>query len=264
MSRRSAPIAESPVALCAHQGRRARTAVLAAMPDATIFRPSIMFGPEDDFFNRFAALARMSAGAAADRRRRRRRFQPVFVGDVAEAIARAVDGAAQGRRDLRARRAGGADLQGADGIRARRHRAQAPAGAAAVRARQAAGDLPAIHAEAAADARPGRAAARPTTWCRRRPRRRPHARRRSASSRGDGGDRAVAISGASARPGSSRPGGCAVGAEASVCERLDVVSASASAIRPSAPTTTRHQREQREAVALHVAEERLHHDPGAR
>src|SRR5689334_12846488 len=35
-------------------------AVLAAVPDATIFRPSIMFGPEDDFFNRFAALARMS------------------------------------------------------------------------------------------------------------------------------------------------------------------------------------------------------------
>ena len=45
-------------------------AVLAAMPDATIFRPSIMFGPEDDFFNRFAAMARILAGAAADRRRR--------------------------------------------------------------------------------------------------------------------------------------------------------------------------------------------------
>jgi NADH dehydrogenase len=66
-------------------------AVRAAVPGATIFRPSIMFGPEDDFFNRFAAMARLSpvlplVGGG------RTRFQPVFVGDVAEAIARAVDG----------------------------------------------------------------------------------------------------------------------------------------------------------------------------
>ena len=61
-----------------------------ALPDATIFRPSIVFGPEDDFFNRFASLARMSPmlpliGGGATR------FQPVYVGDVAEAIARAVE-----------------------------------------------------------------------------------------------------------------------------------------------------------------------------
>jgi NADH dehydrogenase len=68
--------------------------VLAASPTATIFRPSIIFGPEDDFFNRFAALARLSpalpliGGGHA-------RFQPVFAGDVAEAIARAVDGEAR-------------------------------------------------------------------------------------------------------------------------------------------------------------------------
>ena len=68
-------------------------AVLAAKPDATIFRPSIMFGPEDDFFNRFGALARalpalpLVGGGET-------RFQPVFVGDVAEAISRAVDGKA--------------------------------------------------------------------------------------------------------------------------------------------------------------------------
>ena len=69
-------------------------AVLAARPEATIFRPSIMFGPEDEFFNKFAALARilpalpLIGGGTT-------RFQPVFVGDVAEAIARAVDGAAK-------------------------------------------------------------------------------------------------------------------------------------------------------------------------
>jgi uncharacterized protein YbjT (DUF2867 family) len=66
-------------------------AVRAAVPAATIFRPSILFGPEDDFFNRFAAMARLSpvlplVGGGHTR------FQPVFVGDVAEAMARAVDG----------------------------------------------------------------------------------------------------------------------------------------------------------------------------
>jgi uncharacterized protein YbjT (DUF2867 family) len=66
-------------------------AVLTAVPRATIFRPSVQFGPEDDFFNRFAALARISPalpliGGGATR------FQPVFVGDVAIAIANAVDG----------------------------------------------------------------------------------------------------------------------------------------------------------------------------
>ncbi|MCW5694587.1 MAG: complex I NDUFA9 subunit family protein [Pseudolabrys sp.] len=65
--------------------------VLAAQPQAVIMRPSIMFGPEDDFFNRFATMARISPilpliGGGATR------FQPVFVGDVAMAIADAVDG----------------------------------------------------------------------------------------------------------------------------------------------------------------------------
>jgi NADH dehydrogenase len=71
------------------------TAVLATVPSATIFRPSIMFGPEDDFFNRFAALARISpflplVGGGETK------FQPVFVGDVAQAISRAVAGQAKG------------------------------------------------------------------------------------------------------------------------------------------------------------------------
>ena len=65
--------------------------VLAAQPSTTIMRPSIVFGPEDNFFNRFAALARISPvlpliGGGLTR------FQPVFVGDVAAAIADAVDG----------------------------------------------------------------------------------------------------------------------------------------------------------------------------
>jgi uncharacterized protein YbjT (DUF2867 family) len=65
--------------------------VLAALPDAAIMRPSIVFGPEDDFFNRFAALARLSPALPLPGGGQTR-FQPVFVGDVAEMIARAVDG----------------------------------------------------------------------------------------------------------------------------------------------------------------------------
>jgi len=70
-------------------------AVLGTVPDATIFRPSIMFGPEDDFFNRFAGMARLSPflpliGGGETK------FQPVFVGDVAQAILRAVEGNAKG------------------------------------------------------------------------------------------------------------------------------------------------------------------------
>src|SRR5579862_5960593 len=65
--------------------------VLAALPEATIVRPSIVFGPEDDFFNRFAALARM-APALPLPGGGQMRFQPVFAGDVAAAIAKAVDG----------------------------------------------------------------------------------------------------------------------------------------------------------------------------
>lgn len=65
--------------------------VLAAKPDAVIMRPSIAFGPEDDFFNRFAALARI-APALPLPGGGHTRFQPVFAGDIAEAIAKAVDG----------------------------------------------------------------------------------------------------------------------------------------------------------------------------
>ncbi len=69
-------------------------AVLRASPAATIFRPSIVFGPEDDFFNRFAALARLSPALPLIGGGHTR-FQPVFVGDVAAAIAMAADGQAR-------------------------------------------------------------------------------------------------------------------------------------------------------------------------
>jgi NADH dehydrogenase len=70
-------------------------AVLAEFPGAVILRPSIVFGPEDHFFNRFAAMARLSPvlpliGGGETR------FQPVYVGDVAEAVARSVDGDLKG------------------------------------------------------------------------------------------------------------------------------------------------------------------------
>jgi NADH dehydrogenase len=70
-------------------------AVLGAAPDATIFRPSILFGPEDDFFNRFAALARMSPALPLIGGGHTK-FQPVFVGDVARAVLAAVGGHAGG------------------------------------------------------------------------------------------------------------------------------------------------------------------------
>jgi NADH dehydrogenase len=64
-----------------------------AFPGAIVLRPSVVFGPEDDFFNRFAALARvlpvlpLFGGGAT-------KLQPVFAGDVGLAAARALDGAA--------------------------------------------------------------------------------------------------------------------------------------------------------------------------
>jgi len=66
-------------------------AVLAALPSATIMRPSVVFGPEDEFTNRFAGLARLAPalpliGGGTTR------MQPVYVGDVATAVADAVDG----------------------------------------------------------------------------------------------------------------------------------------------------------------------------
>lgn len=72
-------------------------AVRAAFPDTVILRPSIVFGPEDDFFNRFGALA-LVAPALPLIGGGHSRFQPVYVGDVADAIVKGLDdGAMAGR-----------------------------------------------------------------------------------------------------------------------------------------------------------------------
>ncbi|AJY47570.1 complex I NDUFA9 subunit family protein [Martelella endophytica] len=70
---------------------QAEATVREICPDAVIMRPSIVFGPEDDFFNKFGKMTLISPflpliGGG------KTKFQPVYVGDVAEVIARSVDG----------------------------------------------------------------------------------------------------------------------------------------------------------------------------
>lgn len=70
---------------------RGEDAILKVLSDAVILRPSIVFGPEDNFFNKFAAMTRIAPflpliGGG------KTKFQPVFVEDVAQAVAKAVDG----------------------------------------------------------------------------------------------------------------------------------------------------------------------------
>lgn len=72
---------------------KGEAAVLAHFPDAVILRPSIIFGPEDGFFNRFAAMSRFGpvlpmVGAST-------KFQPVFVEDVARAAVMGIVGTAK-------------------------------------------------------------------------------------------------------------------------------------------------------------------------
>lgn len=79
-------------------------AVLAEFPGAMILRPSIIFGTEDQFFNRFAGMSRLGpvlpvVGAAT-------RFQPVYVDDVAQAAVLGVLGQAKGTFEL-----GGPDVR---------------------------------------------------------------------------------------------------------------------------------------------------------
>ncbi|SFC77475.1 complex I NDUFA9 subunit family protein [Tropicimonas isoalkanivorans] len=68
-------------------------AVLRHMPEAVILRPSVIFGPEDEFFNRFAAMSRLTpvlSIVGADTK-----FQPVYVDDVAKAAVLGATGAAE-------------------------------------------------------------------------------------------------------------------------------------------------------------------------
>ena len=72
---------------------KGEAAVLQAFPNAVILRPSVIFGPEDQFFNRFAAMARISPTiplVGADTK-----FQPVYVDDVAQAAELGVLGQAE-------------------------------------------------------------------------------------------------------------------------------------------------------------------------
>lgn len=84
------PESKSVYARTKAEGERA---VREIYPEAVILRPSIVFGPEDDFFNRFARLARalpalpLIGGG-------RTRLQPVFAGDVAKAVVAGIAGEA--------------------------------------------------------------------------------------------------------------------------------------------------------------------------
>jgi uncharacterized protein YbjT (DUF2867 family) len=126
--------AASPVPY-ARSKAQGEAAVLAAIPTATILRPSLVVGPEDQFLNRFAAMARLSPVLpviAGDSR-----FQPVFVMDVAAAVVAALGNPAAAGRTYEL---GGPDVLSFRAILAminaetRQHRAllDVPAGIAAL------------------------------------------------------------------------------------------------------------------------------------
>ncbi|MDQ2090286.1 complex I NDUFA9 subunit family protein [Marimonas arenosa] len=84
--------------LYAESKRKGEEAILAAFPSATILRPSVVFGPEDGFFNRFASMSRL--GPVLPIFGGRTRFQPVYVEDVAEAAVMGAEGKAKGIYEL--------------------------------------------------------------------------------------------------------------------------------------------------------------------
>ena len=219
--------------------------VLAAQPSTVIMRPSILFGPEDDFFNRFAALARMSPalpliGGGLTR------FQPAFVGDVAAAIADAVDGKARAGTVYEL---GGPDIRTFKElmqfvlatIERKRLLVSLPFSVAKLQAMLLqylpkpllTPDQVELHAS--------------TTLCRKPQNRRCERFRASASNLSPSKRSSRLISGAFARPASSAI------ASLSLYRRAGRSPATSP---PDAPPC-----EQREAVTLHVTEKRLHNDP---
>ena len=89
---------ETSESLYAQSKAAGEAAVLAAFPTAMILRPSVIFGPEDQFFNRFAGMARLGpilpvVGAAT-------KFQPVYVDDVAQAAVAGAQGRGAGIYEL--------------------------------------------------------------------------------------------------------------------------------------------------------------------
>ena len=156
----------------------AEDAAIDAFPEATIVRPSVVFGPEDEFFNLFAGLARVSPvlpvfgcpvlpkvtlfGANGPLRvdiygDGGTKFQPVYVGDVADAILAILENPGHPVQELRARRAPDLQLQGSHGTGAGRDRAAAPAPAHPLRRCRDRGLVPGKMAAAPVDPRPGEA-----------------------------------------------------------------------------------------------------------
>ncbi len=110
---------------------RGEKAVLETVKDAVIFRPSIVFGPEDQFFNRFANMARYSPvlpliGGG------KTKFQPVLSATSPKRSPARSTASVKGGHDLRTRRPERADLPAVHGGDARGHRPQAAARAGAV------------------------------------------------------------------------------------------------------------------------------------
>ena len=222
-------------------------AVLAAVPSATIMRPSLLFGPEDQFTNRFAALARISPflpliGGGVTR------MQPAYVGDVATAVADAVDGKTKPGATYEL---GGPEVLTMREImeiilaitERKRMLISLPFGLAKVQAR-----VPAICAgRAEADAGSGGDAAVGQCGVGRGQGRGPHARRARHCAGFDGSDRSaisLALPGYRAISAQERvavlQGGQMRACAVPTIQSARVYFPSASAIRPTAPTMTRH------------------------
>ncbi len=91
---------------------KAQDYVTASGLDWTVLRPSVIWGPQDEFANVQARLIKLTPLIFPIVGDGRARFQPVWVGDVAEAVVRCLNETRTIGQDLRAGRAGGADLRG--------------------------------------------------------------------------------------------------------------------------------------------------------